>query len=89
MFVIFTKLMCWHIYSFKQVTIIGIKPYLFFDWYIFTLVYIHNLATTCDFQLCGILTSVDSDEPVQSPVMLRNSKLCSFSSLTVIEYSSN
>ena len=29
---------------------------------------------TCDFQQCGILTSVDSDEPVQPPVKLRNSK---------------
>ena len=24
-------------------------------------------AMTCDFQQCGILTSVDSDEPVQPP----------------------
>ena len=44
---------------------------------------------TCDFQQCGILTSVDSDEPVQPPFKLRNSKWCSFSSLTVIEYSSD
>ena len=38
----------------------------------------HNLghigATTCDFQQCGILTSVDLDEPVQPPFRLRNSK---------------
>ena len=26
---------------------------------------------TCDFQQCGILTSVDSDEPVQPPFKLR------------------
>ena len=44
---------------------------------------------TCDFQQCGILTSVDSDEPVQPPYKLRNSKLCLISSLTVIEYSSD
>ena len=25
----------------------------------------NNFATACDFQLCGILTSVDSDEPVK------------------------
>ena len=25
-----------------------------------------NWAVTCDFQQCGILTSVDLDEPVQS-----------------------
>ena len=29
---------------------------------------------TCDFQQCGFLTSVDSDEHVQPPFKLRNSK---------------
>ena len=29
---------------------------------------------SCDFQQCGILTSVDSDKPVQPPFKLRNSK---------------
>ena len=29
---------------------------------------------TCDFQQCGILTSVVSLEPVQPPFKLRNSK---------------
>ena len=33
------------------------------------------------------MTSVDSDEPVQPTFNLRNSKCCSVSSLTVIEYS--
>ena len=33
-----------------------------------------NQSMTCDFQQCGILTSVDSDEPVQPPFKLRNSK---------------
>ena len=46
-------------------------------------------AATCDFQRCGILTSVDSDKPVQPPFKLRNSKWCSISSLTFIEYFSN
>ena len=46
-------------------------------------------AVTCDLQRCCILTSVDSDEPVQPPFKLRNSKLCSVSSFTVIEYSSD
>ena len=46
-------------------------------------------AATCDFQQCGILTSVDPDQPVQSPFKLRHSKCCSVSSLTVIEYSSD
>ena len=36
---------------------------------------IHNkIHNTCDFQQCGILTSVDTDKPVQPPVKLRNSK---------------
>ena len=39
---------------------------------------VHILAVTCDFQQCGILTrlesSVDSDEHVQPPFKLRNSK---------------
>ena len=42
-------------------------------------------AATWDFQQCGIFTSVDSDEPVQSPFKSRNSKWCSVSSLTVTE----
>ena len=43
-------------------------------------------AVTCDFQQCGILTSVDSYEAVQLPFKLRNSKCFSVSSLTLIEY---
>ena len=46
-------------------------------------------AMTCDFQQCGVLTSVDSDKPVQPPFMLRNSKWCSLSSLTLVVYSSD
>ena len=38
------------------------------------------LVMTCDFQQCGILTSVDSDESVQPPFKLRISKCCSVSS---------
>ena len=41
------------------------------------------------FQQCGILTSVDSDEPVQPTVELSKSKWCSVNRLTVIEYSSD
>ena len=41
--------------------------------------YIINWAAT----QCGILTSVDSDEPVQPPFKLTNSKRCSVSSLTL------
>ena len=51
---------------------------------------INNIwAAACDFQQSGILTSVDSDEPVQPPFKLRISKWCSVSSLTLIEYSSH
>ena len=46
-------------------------------------------ASACDFQQFHILTSVDSDEPVQPPFKLRNSKWRSVSSLTIIEYSSD
>ena len=46
-------------------------------------------AMACDFQQCGILTSEDSDKPVQPPFKLTNSKWCSISSLTIIEYPSD
>ena len=49
----------------------------------------NNWAMSCDFQQCGILPSVDSDEPVQPTVKLRNSKCCLVSSLKFIEYSSD
>ena len=42
-----------------------------------------------DFQQYAILTSVDSDEPVQPHFKRRYSKCCSASSLTVIEYLSD
>ena len=48
-----------------------------------------NWATAYDFQQCGILISVDSDEPVQPPFKLRNSKWCLVSSLILIEYSTD
>ena len=49
---------------------------------------LQNWAVTCDFQR-GILTSVDSYEPLQPPFKLKNPIWCSDSSLTVIEYSSD
>ena len=48
---------------------------------------VQKWAMTCDFQQCGILTCVDTNKPVQFPFKLRNSKWCSVSSLTLIEYS--
>ena len=50
---------------------------------------LNNGAVTCDFQQCGILTSVDSDGHVKPPFKLRNSKLCLVSSITLIQYSSD
>ena len=47
----------------------------------------YNWAVTWDFQQFDILASVNSDEPLQPPFKLRNSKWCSVSSLTIIEYS--
>ena len=48
-----------------------------------------EIAVTRDFQQCGILTCVDSDEPVQPPFKLRNSKYGLVSILTVIKYLSD
>ena len=49
----------------------------------------NHWAATCDFQQCGILANLDSDKPVQPPFKFRNSKRCSVSRLTLIEYSSD
>ena len=54
-----------------------------------TFMIIINSTSACDFQQCGILTCVDSEEPLQSPFKLRNTKWCSVRSLTIIEYSSD
>ena len=44
-------------------------------------------AAAWDFQQFDIWTSVDLDEPLQPAFKLRNSKWCSVSSWTIIEYS--
>ena len=33
---------------------------------------LYNWAATCDFQQCGILTWIDSNEPVQPPIKTPN-----------------
>ena len=48
-----------------------------------------SFSPTGDFQHCAILTSVDSDEPLQPPFKLINSKCCLVSRLRVIENSSD
>ena len=49
----------------------------------------YKRASTCDLQQGGILTSVDSGEPVQPPFKLRHSKWCSVRILTLKIYSSD
>ena len=51
--------------------------------------FINFWATTFDVQQWCILTSLDSDEPVQPPFKHRNSKWCLVSSLTAKEYLSD
>ena len=46
-------------------------------------------AATYDFQQCGILTSVDSDQHVQPPLKFRNFKWCLVSNLVFIECTSD
>ena len=58
-------------------------------WYEALMVTQVQWAVACNFQQCGIFTSVDSYEPVQPPFKLRNLKWGSVSSLTVIEYLSD
>ena len=64
--------------------------YLWHSLFLWLLLYLGTMyiwAVPWDFQQCDILTSVDSDEPVQPPFKLGNYKWCSVSSLTLIEYS--
>ena len=46
-------------------------------------------AVTCHFQQCGVLTSVDSDKPLQPIFKLRHTKWCSVSSLIFKIYQSD
>ena len=48
-----------------------------------------SLISTFVIRFFGILTSVDSDEPVQPSLQLRNYKWCLVRGLRVIEYSSD
>ena len=69
----------------------AIRNWIFLKCKMFAFYYILHIiwAATCNFQQCGILTWIDSGEPVQPPVKLRNSKPRSIRSLTFIEYSSD
>ena len=90
------KFAAWtHWYETQQVAKNCKRITALFHYPVWTLVYsslrawIPLWAMTCDFQQCGIFTSVDSDEPVLSPFKLRNFKWCSVRSLTLIKYSSD
>ena len=50
---------------------------------------INKWAAKCDFQHWGSFTSVDSENPVQPPLKLRNYKWCLISSLIFIDYQSD
>ena len=56
--------------------------------YVNSIVYFY-MSPEISNNLTYILTSVDPDDSVQTPSKLRNSKFCSVSSLTIIEYSSD
>ena len=78
-------LACFVLQSWKGIMLIMLNKRLVLKVYL----HCYNWATTCDFQQCGIMTSGDSDEPVQPPFRRRNSKWCLVSSLTIMEYSSD
>ena len=78
-------LACFVLQSWKGIMLIMLNKRLVLKVYL----HCYNWAAACDFQQCGIMTSGDSDEPVQPPFRRRNSKWCSVSSLTIIEYSSD
>ena len=61
-------------------------PYTIYVLYVAFLFWPSICAMSSDIQQCGILTSEDSDDPVEPPFNRRDSKLCLVSSLTVIKY---
>ena len=69
---------CYHTQPWKAIIL---------NWPLYTLSIIW--ASAWDFQQYDILICVDSDEPLQPHFKPRNSKWCSVSSLTLIEYSSD
>ena len=82
----------WWKYSWTKPTALFRTRVVIINCYVYVIINLSAAVTwavTCDFQQCGNLTSVDSDEPEQPPLKLRNSKWCSVSSLTLKEYPSN
>ena len=83
---IWTKMYKYNVNSFGKLFTKRFLSFLFSRQQFITIFFFY---LACDFQQGGILTSVDSDEPVQPPFKLRNSKWCSVSSLTLIDYLSD
>ena len=76
----FQNIMCWPINFYLKTN--------FTNWILaVSLARKYIWASTCEFQQCGILTNVDSNESVQPPFKLRNSKCCSVTSLTSLRIS--
>ena len=77
-------LSCWCHCLFFMVPFVGLWPVsVSFPGHTYYLIkWRHNWDAICDFQQCGFLTSVDSDEPVQPSFKPRISKCCSVNSLT-------
>ena len=79
---------CWKSHVTAQIYYANVSINHFYMWLLFCICMdVTNGASAWDFQQFGVLTCVDSDEPLQPPFKLRNSKWCSVSSLTLIEYS--
>ena len=72
-----------------SITIKNIISLAHFKKTIIITLFLKKWAATRDFQQCGILRSVDSDEPVQLSVKLRNFKWYSVCGSAVMEYPSD
>ena len=70
-----------------SITINNIIPLAHFKKTIIITLFLKKWAATRDFQQCGILRSVDTDEPVQPSVKLRNFKWYLVGGSAVMEYS--
>ena len=74
---------CWKSHVTAQIYYANVSINHFYMWLLFCICMdVTNGASAWDFQQFCVLTCVDSDEPLQPPFKLRNSKWCSVSSLT-------
>ena len=77
----------WFMLLCQCLCVLVVLPHLALDWLWHFLVL--HLSRDTWFPTLGILTRVYSDEPVQPPIELRNSKWCSVSNLIFLEYSND